>query len=91
MLGTAPGGSWERVTILGAMSLDGILAAMSIAAATDGEVFHAYLKQVLRPELRQVKPDAVLTTSTPTKQPPSVPCWTMPASPTVICRATRRT
>jgi transposase len=59
-LGTAPCGSWERVTILGAMSLDGMLAAMSIAAATDGEVFHAYLKQVLLPELRQVKPDAVL-------------------------------
>ena len=59
-LGTAPCGSWERVTILGAMSQDGILAAMSIPAATDGEVFHAYLKQVLLPELRQVKPDAVL-------------------------------
>ena len=33
---------------------------MSIPAATDGEVFHAYLKQVLLPGLRQVKPDAVL-------------------------------
>jgi hypothetical protein len=58
--GTAPCGSWERVTILGAMNLDGILAAMSIPAATDGEVFHAYLKQVLLPVLRQVKLDAVL-------------------------------
>ena len=60
VLGTAPCGAWERVTVLGAMSLDGILAAMSIPAATDGEVFLAYLDRVLLPELRQVKPDAVL-------------------------------
>jgi transposase len=33
---------------------------MSLAAATDGAVFHAYLEQVLLPELRRVKPDAVL-------------------------------
>ena len=33
---------------------------MSIAAATDGAVFHAYLEQGLLPELRRVKPDAVL-------------------------------
>jgi transposase len=59
-LGTAPCGAWERVTILGAIGLDGMLAAMSIPAATDGEVFHAYLEQVLLPELRQGRPDAVL-------------------------------
>ncbi len=58
--GTAPCGRWERVTILGALGLEGILGAMSIAAATDGAVFHAYLEQVLLPELRRVKPDAVL-------------------------------
>lgn len=33
---------------------------MSIAAATDGAVFHAYLERVLLPELRRAKPDAVL-------------------------------
>ncbi len=33
---------------------------MSIAASADGAVFHAYLEQVLLPELRRVKPDAVL-------------------------------
>lgn len=58
--GTAPCGSWERVTILAALGLEGILAAMSIPAAADGEVFHTYLAQVLLPALRQVKPDAVL-------------------------------
>ena len=38
----------------------GIVAAMGIAAATDGAVFHAYLERVLLPELRRTKPDAVL-------------------------------
>lgn len=58
--GTAPGGSWDRVTILGALGAEGIVAAMSIPAATDGAVFHAYLEQVLLPELRCSRPDAVL-------------------------------
>jgi len=37
-----------------------MLAAMSVEAATTGAVFHAYLEQVLLPELRRSKPDAVL-------------------------------
>jgi transposase len=58
--GSVPSGRWERVTILGALGAEGILAAMSIPAATDGAVFHAYLEGVLLPELRRAKPDAVL-------------------------------
>jgi transposase len=58
--GTAPGGRWERVTLLGALGAEGIVGAMSVAAATDGAVFHAYLEQVLLPELRRTRPDAVL-------------------------------
>jgi transposase len=58
--GKAPCGHWERVTILGGLGSEGIIAAMSIPAATDGAVFHAYLEQVLLPELRRTKPDAVL-------------------------------
>jgi transposase len=42
------------------LGLEGILGAMSVPAATDGAVFHAYLEGVLLPELRRVKPDAVL-------------------------------
>ena len=36
------------------------MGAMSVAAATSAAVFYAYLDQVLLPELRRAKPDAVL-------------------------------
>ena len=36
------------------------MGAMSVAAATSGAVFCAYLEQVLLPELRRSRPDAVL-------------------------------
>jgi transposase len=58
--GTAPCGDWTRLTVLGAPGLEGILGAMSIEEATSGAVFHAFLEQVLPPQLRQSKPDAVL-------------------------------
>jgi transposase len=48
------------MSVLGALGREGILAAMSIEAATSGAVFHAYLDRVLLPELRRTKPDAVL-------------------------------
>jgi transposase len=59
-LGAAPCRRWERVTVIGALGLEGIVAAMSVAAAADGAVFRAYLERVLPPELRRRKPDAVL-------------------------------
>ena len=59
-LGAVPCGRWQRVTILGALGLAGILGAVSVAAATDGAVFRAYLERVLLPELRRVRPDAVI-------------------------------
>jgi transposase len=46
-----PQGRWEVLTTLGAMSLRGIDAAMTIESATDGDVFKGYLKQVLCPKL----------------------------------------
>ena len=58
--GTAPFGHWTRVTILGALGAEGIVGAMSVEAATSAAVFHAYLEQVLLPELRRTRPDAVL-------------------------------
>ena len=58
--GTAPAGRWKRVTVLGALGAGGVVAAMSVEAATDAAVFTAFLGQVLLPRLRQVRPDAVL-------------------------------
>ena len=59
-VGTVRFGHWTRITVLGALGIDGMLATMSIEAATSGAVFHAYLEQVLLPQLRRTKPDAVL-------------------------------
>jgi hypothetical protein len=66
--GAIPCSRWTRLTVLGALGMEGILAAMSIEAATDADVLllripcgHcAFLAQVLLPALRQHKPDAVL-------------------------------
>ena len=55
-----PFGHWTRVTVLGALSESGMVAAMSVDAAASAAVFHAYLDQALLPELRRTKPDAVL-------------------------------
>lgn len=46
-----PGGHWQIMTILGAMSLRGMVATMTIEAATDAEIFLAYVEQVLCPAL----------------------------------------
>ena len=58
--GAAPCGHWKRLTVLGALGVGGMVAAMATEAATDGAVFHAWLDRVLLPKLRRTKPDAVL-------------------------------
>ena len=47
-----PAGHWHTLTVLGALSVDGLLAAMTVESPTDGEVFLAYLEQVLCPRLQ---------------------------------------
>ncbi len=47
-----PGGHWRILTILGAMSLRGMVATMTIEEATDSDIFLAYVEQVLCPALR---------------------------------------
>ena len=49
---TTPEGYWKILTIMGAMSLRGMIATMTIEAATDAEIFLAYLDHVLCPALR---------------------------------------
>jgi transposase len=47
-----PGGHWKILTVLGAMSLRGMIATMTIEAATDADIFLAYVAQVLSPKLK---------------------------------------
>ena len=47
-----PEGDWQILTILGAMSTRGMVAAMTIEAATDREIFLAFLDEVLCPVLQ---------------------------------------
>ena len=42
-----PGSHWKIMTILGAMSMEGIIAAMTIEEATDADIFLAFVQQVL--------------------------------------------
>jgi hypothetical protein len=48
-----PGGHWKIMTILGAIRLRGVIAAMTIEEATDGDIFLAFVRQVLSPALKQ--------------------------------------
>lgn len=48
-----PAGHWKTLTLLGAMSIEGMIATMTVEAPTDGEVFLAYLEQVLCPRLKR--------------------------------------
>src|SRR3954471_19276304 len=57
--GSAPGG-WRRLTVLGALSGAGMIAAMSIQAAITTRVFLAFLQAVLIPELRRRHPGATV-------------------------------
>ena len=47
-----PAGHWRSFTLLGALTASGLLATMTIEAATDAEVFQAFVDQVLCPRLR---------------------------------------
>ena len=58
--GKAPGGRWQRLLLVGALALDGLCAAMTVAGATDTAAFLAFVTQVLIPALKQTRPDAVV-------------------------------
>lgn len=51
VVGAVPHNYGQQVTILGAMSLAGIGAVMTVAGATDAAVLRAYIKHVLGPTL----------------------------------------
>lgn len=47
-----PAGHWRSFTLLGAMTSSGLLATMTVEAATDTDVFLTFLDQVLCPKLK---------------------------------------
>lgn len=47
-----PQGHWQTVTMLAVLTRRGLEAPMTIAEPTDGDIFLAYLEQVLCPRLR---------------------------------------
>lgn len=51
-MGRVPAGHWRQLTILGGLSAAGLCACMSIESATDTDVFLAFVREVLVPELR---------------------------------------
>jgi transposase len=57
--GKVPWGRWERLTVIGALALDGVVASRGIAAATGTAVFLAFTEEVLVPALRG-RPDALV-------------------------------
>ncbi len=64
-VGTAPCGARRRLTVLGALTVEGVVAAMSIEAATGTAVFPAFRDRVLIPTLVRTKPDAVVVMDDP--------------------------
>ena len=52
LIAPVPHGHWKTITMLGAITLEGVLAAASIDAATDSEIFTSFIENVLVPALR---------------------------------------
>ncbi|HEY9845358.1 MAG TPA: IS630 family transposase [Candidatus Caenarcaniphilales bacterium] len=50
-VGNKPRNTGENLSLLGALSLDGLIASMSIKGSVDTDVFLTYLKRVLLPQL----------------------------------------
>lgn len=51
-VGRVPAGHWRQLTVLGGLSLEGLIACMSIESATNKSVFVAFVREVLVPQLR---------------------------------------
>ena len=48
----APCGRWESTTMISSVRLDGTTACMTVAGATNTEIFRAYVAEILVPTLR---------------------------------------
>ena len=52
LVARVPHGHWKLLTVLAAITVGGVLAAATIDAATDGDVFRVFVDGVLVPTLR---------------------------------------
>ena len=50
--GTVPHGRWERLTILGGLTLGGLSACLAVEGATDAAVMRAFVQHALVPVLK---------------------------------------
>jgi transposase len=81
LVDATPHGHWCTTTMLSAMRLDGSTAAMVIEEPTDGDVFEAYVGQVLT---RSLQPgDIVVMDNLPPHKKPGV-IWAIEAAGAVV-------
>ena len=52
LYGRAPAGHWRTTSMISSIRLDGTTACMAIEGAADGDVFQAYIREILLPTLR---------------------------------------
>jgi transposase len=52
LVDAVPHGHWQTTTFVGALRIDGFIAPMVVDGAINGELFQAYVEQILVPELR---------------------------------------
>ncbi len=72
-MNATPGGHWKIMTILGAMSLRGMVATMTIEEPTDTDIFLAYIEQLLCPVLKPG--DVVVMDNLSAHKAPAVRAW----------------
>jgi transposase len=79
---TTPGGHWKIMTILGAISLSGMVATMTIEEPTDTDIFLAYVEHLLYPVLRHG--DVVIMDNLSAHKAPAVRAWIEKAGAEVL-------
>src|SRR3954464_1095661 len=52
--------NWKRLTVLGALDLDGVVTMTTVTTGTTIPVFLGFLQATLLPVLREQKPDAIV-------------------------------
>lgn len=77
-----PGGHWKIMTILGAMSLRGMVATMTIEEPTDTDIFLAYVEHLLYPVLKPG--DVVVMDNLSAHKAPAVRQWIEKAGAEVL-------